>query len=282
VRRGSNPLGFWISFSSVACPYAVWDRPTVLIGPTIRPYQPAPIGKPLLGWFTPSLWHHLARRQPQQLPFGAACPAASRSTRRPGSPAGSPATRSFGPTPAAAAGRYWARILPERPGGGWPAPIDLEASGDLPAASVVPITRRAGAPVTLAAAARRPRDTQPPRTTPAPTIQPRIAGWASTSRAQAGQQVPGGQEGGGAGGLVPVRLLEGARARGSCGTPRRKKNDLMGSVVSRVLAALVERVNGGPEGVAGPAGRPDSRGESPGHPLGGRNDLMVGAGAGGL
>ena len=57
----------------------------------------------------------------------------------------------------------------------------------------------------------------------------------------------------------------------------------MGSVVTRILAALIERVNGRPEGVAGPAGRPDSRGESDGAtPLGGRNDLMVDAGAGGL
>lgn len=64
--------------------------------------------------------------------------------------------------------------------------------------------------------------------------------------------------------------------------PRRKKNDLMGWLVARVLAVLVERVNGGPEGMAGPAGRPDSRGRVTGPPLGGRNDLMVGAGAGGL
>jgi hypothetical protein len=60
--------------------------------------------------------------------------------------------------------------------------------------------------------------------------------------------------------LSPVRLLEGAQARRLCGTPRRKKNDLMGWLVARVLAVLVERVNGGPEGMAGPAGRPDSRG----------------------
>jgi hypothetical protein len=70
-------------------------------------------------------------------------------------------------------------ILAERPSGGGQLRSTSRPLGDLPAASVVPMTRRARAPVTLAAAARRPRDTQPPRTTPAPTIQPRIAGWAS-------------------------------------------------------------------------------------------------------
>jgi hypothetical protein len=55
----------------------------------------------------------------------------------------------------------------------------------------------------------------------------------------------------------------------------RRKNDLMGSVVSRVLAALVERVNGGPEGWLGLPGARTPGGESRGHPLGGRNDPMV-------
>ena len=56
----------------------------------------------------------------------------------------------------------------------------------------------------------------------------------------------------------------------------------MGSVVTRVLAALVERVNRGSEGWLGLPGAWTPGGESRGHPLGGRNDLMVGAGAGGL
>jgi hypothetical protein len=55
----------------------------------------------------------------------------------------------------------------------------------------------------------------------------------------------------------------------------------MGSVVTRVLAALVERVNGGPEGWLGLPGT-RTLGRVTGPPLGGRNDLMVGAGAGGL
>jgi hypothetical protein len=71
--------------------------------------------------------------------------------------------------------------------------------------------------------------------------------------------------------LSPVRLLEGAGARRSCGTPRRKKNDLMGSVVTPVLAALVEPVNGGPDPRGGWACRaPGLPGESHGAtPLGG-------------
>jgi hypothetical protein len=50
--------------------------------------------------------------------------------------------------------------------------------------------------------------------------------------------------------------------------PRRKKSDLMGSVVTRVLAALVERVNRGPEGWLGLPGAWTPGGESRGHPSG--------------
>jgi hypothetical protein len=76
-------------------------------------------------------------------------------------------------------------ILPERPGGGGRLGSTSRPLGDLPAATVGPMTRRARAPVTLAAAARRPRDTQPQRTTQAPASQPANAGGAMRSRARA-------------------------------------------------------------------------------------------------
>lgn len=50
------------------------------------------------------------------------------------------------------------------------------ASRSRPAATVGPIRSRARAPVTPPAAAKRPRDTQPHRTTQAPATQPRSAG----------------------------------------------------------------------------------------------------------
>lgn len=96
---------------------------------------------------------------------------------------------------------------------------------------------------------------------------------------QGGQQVPGGQEGGGASDLSPQ---SGCSKGPSAPIMRHPPAGTSGSVVTRILAALVERVNGGPEGMAGPAGRPDSRGRVTGPPPRGPYDLMVGAGAGGL
>jgi hypothetical protein len=65
--------------------------------------------------------------------------------------------------------------------------------------------------------------------------------------------------------------------------PRGERNELMGSLVTGVLDALVGRARvEGPKGWLGLPGAWTPGGESSGHPFGSRTDLMVGAGAGRL
>ena len=261
----------------------------------------------------------MARRQPQQLPLCAAGPAASRSTRRPGIPAGSPATRSFGPTLNSSCGSciarsrtrlaHWPRppdrtwqtgpglasqaqrrrrrnartarstlptsttitkttqigssggiarpltkwsllgeILPERPGGGGRLRSTSRPLGDLPAASVVPTTRRAGGP---GDAGRR---CQAPPGHPAapdypgtddPTEDRRVG---EHEQGQGPSRYPEGRKAG-----VPAAFVPSPAAGGSPSAPimrhrRRKENNLMGRSFPRPSRA-------------GRAGEPRARGD---------------------
>jgi hypothetical protein len=93
----------------------------------------------------------------------------------------------------------------------------------------------------------------PPRTATAARRLLAATAGLMTGRARAGEQVAGGQQGGGGRCLSPDRRLDMSQGRRSCDHPRKEENDLMGSMVPGVMEALVGRLSGRARGVTGRA-----------------------------
>jgi hypothetical protein len=91
-----------------------------------------------------------------------------------------------------------------------------------------PISSTARAPVTPPAAAKRPRDTQPARTTQAPATQAAKAGGAIRSGVRAASRYPEGSRAGVAAASLPTGSPSCAKGAGHATTPARSRTTCWG------------------------------------------------------